>query len=228
MPSFMESTVQDRSWSGQVKKHRSTPRVLVLDLMNPQVPYLYTKGLAFLHSSGVSVGYGYLFKFNPSGVLLDSDYNPKLHGFSRLPNRDYGQKHAQIFFAYVYSDPEYIAANYGARGIPIPYYDVYSYGVVLLEVLLGRRVTLPDEDDHHWAQLCQPPHKCCQLDQLMDKGLKGKYPWDTAHAMVKLAIRCQSNDLRSRPSMAEVVVELEALQSSASSSTSRWTENKNK
>ncbi|XP_076924942.1 putative serine/threonine-protein kinase PBL11 [Bidens hawaiensis] len=85
------------------------------------------------------------------------DHNPKLYGFRRRPNYDPNCR--RVLSSYI--DPVYGATGFGT----LPQCDVYSYGLVLLEVVLGRRVELRERAE--WR-------KCIQLNQLMDTSVEGK------------------------------------------------------
>ncbi|GFQ05056.1 protein kinase apk1a chloroplastic [Phtheirospermum japonicum] len=91
------------------------------------------KGLSYLHSPDAKVIYR---DFKSSNILLDSNYNAKLSDFG-LAKRVMG--------TYGYAAPEYMATEKKtARS------DVYSFWVVLLEMLTGRR--LLDKNRPHREQ----------------------------------------------------------------------------
>lgn len=92
--------------------------------------------------------------------------------------------------------------------------DVFCYGVVLLEILTGRRAmdksrpsrekTLTD-----WAKpFLRDPKK---LDRIMDPRLEGQYSKEGAKKAAALAYQCLSHNCKSRPTMTHVVKTLEPL-----------------
>ncbi|KAJ9567117.1 hypothetical protein OSB04_003083 [Centaurea solstitialis] len=92
--------------------------------------------------------------------------------------------------------------------------DIYSFGVVLLEMLSGQRAVDKNRPsgEHKLVEWAQPylAHKS-ELFRVLDNRLEGQYTIDEAHTAANLALRCISIDPRFRPNMAEVVKELEQL-----------------
>ncbi|KAL8252867.1 hypothetical protein R6Q59_036560 [Mikania micrantha] len=168
------------------------------------------KGLAFLHSAETKVIYR---DFKTSNVLLDTDYNAKLSDFGLAKDGPIGDKShvsTRVMGTYGYAAPEYLATGHlTARS------DVYSFGVVLLEMLSGRRAVDKNrpKGEQSLVEWAKPylPHKR-KLFRVLDTRLEGQYTLDGAHTAANLALQCVSMNPRSRPSMADVVKELELLQ----------------
>ncbi|KAG0466562.1 hypothetical protein HPP92_018142 [Vanilla planifolia] len=92
------------------------------------------RGLAFLHCAETRVIYR---DFKTSNVLLDSDYNAKLSDFGLAkdgPTGDKSHVSTRVMGTYGYAAPEYLATGHLTAKS-----DIYSFGVVLLEMLSGRR-----------------------------------------------------------------------------------------
>jgi len=89
--------------------------------------------------------------------------------------------------------------------------DVYSFGVVLFEVLCARAVrdlTLP-RNQVHFVKCAVNCKKKGILDEIVDPYLKGKIAPRCFSMFVDTAEKCVANDLADRPSMREVVENLE-------------------
>ncbi|KAL8225224.1 hypothetical protein R6Q57_017781 [Mikania cordata] len=167
------------------------------------------KGLAFLHSTETQVIYR---DFKTSNVLLDSGYNAKLSDFGLAKDGPTGGKShvsTRVMGTYGYAAPEYLATGHLTAKS-----DVYGFGVVLLEMLSGRRVIDKNRPtgEHNLVEWAKSylPHKR-KLFRVLDNRLEGQYTLDGAQAVANLALRCISMDPRFRPSMADVVKELESL-----------------
>ncbi|KNA09052.1 hypothetical protein SOVF_157130 [Spinacia oleracea] len=167
------------------------------------------KGLAFLHSPKIKVIYR---DYKPSNILLDSDFDAKLSDFGLAkdgPCDDQGYVSTRVMGTQGYAAPEYVAT-----GHLTPKNDIYSFGVVLLEVLTGRRVldeneSVKERDLVKWAM---PYLRKEKVSRIMDTKIQGQYSSRSAKIIGNLVIQCLSIDPRFRPNMDEVVSTLEDLQ----------------
>lgn len=112
------------------------------------------KGLEYLHDiANPPVIYR---DFKASNILLDENFNPKLSdfGLAKLGPTG-GQEHVstRVMGTYGYCAPEYaLTGKLTARS------DVYSYGVVFLELITGRRAidyARPTEEQHLINWVCK-------------------------------------------------------------------------
>lgn len=100
------------------------------------------KGLAFLHNEAQPpVIYRDL---KTSNILLDHDYKPKLSDFGLAkfgPSDDMSHVSTRVMGTHGYCAPEY--ANTGKLTLKS---DIYSFGVVLLELISGRKALMPSSE----------------------------------------------------------------------------------
>ncbi|GMH19041.1 hypothetical protein Nepgr_020882 [Nepenthes gracilis] len=179
------------------------------------------KGLEFLHSQKVVV----IFRdFKSSNILLDSDFSVKLSDFGLAKDGPIGEKSyvsTRVLGTHGYAAPEYMATGHLTTRS-----DVYSFGVVLLEIMSGRRALdqkQPSEEQDlvHWATPYMRNKR--RLFRIMDSQIQGQYPSSGAQRVAKLALQCLCVDPRFRPTMSEVVAELEQLQRYHATATSTTT-----
>ncbi|GKV32881.1 hypothetical protein SLEP1_g41446 [Rubroshorea leprosula] len=170
------------------------------------------KGLAFLHGAETKVIYRDL---KASNVLLDSNYNAKLSDFGLAkdgPTGDKSHVSTRVMGTYGYAAPEYLATGHLTAKS-----DVYSFGVVLLEMLSGRRAIDKNRPsgEHNLVEWARPylANKR-KIFRVLDNRLESQYTMEVAFKAATLAMRCLSSDAKFRPSMDEVVAELEQLQDS--------------
>ncbi|EMS59072.1 L-type lectin-domain containing receptor kinase IX.1 [Triticum urartu] len=88
----------------------------------------------------------------PSNIMLDASFNPKLgdFGLARLVDHSRGGYTTMLAGTKGYMDPECaVTSRAGAET------DVYSFGIVLLEVACGRRPIAPLQEDENKVVLVQ-------------------------------------------------------------------------
>lgn len=175
-----------------------------------QVALGAAKGLAFLHNAETPVIYR---DFKTSNILLDSNYNAKLSDFGLAKDGPVGDKShvsTRVMGTYGYAAPEYLATGHlTARS------DIYSFGVVLLEMLSGRRAVdknrpRGEQKLVEWAKPYLSSKR--KIFRVLDARIEGQYSLEGALKAADLALKCLSTDAKLRPKMDEVVATLEQLQ----------------
>ncbi|ERN12569.1 probable serine/threonine-protein kinase PBL17 [Amborella trichopoda] len=168
------------------------------------------KGLAFLHGADRPIIYR---DFKTSNILLDADYTAKLSDFGLAKDGPMGdQTHVstRVMGTYGYAAPEYVMTGHlTARS------DVYGFGVVLLEMLIGRRAmdkSRPSREHNlvEWARPLLNHNR--KLPRILDPRMEGQYTVKSALKVANLAYNCLSQNPKGRPTMSEVVDLLEILQ----------------
>ncbi|KAI3970711.1 hypothetical protein MKX01_024358 [Papaver californicum] len=180
---------------------------------------------------GVAKGLEYLHdKANPpvihrdlkaSNILLGQDYHPKLSDFGLAKLGPVGENShitTRVVGTYGYCAPEY--ASTGRLTFKS---DIYSFGVLLLELISGRKAidfTLPAEEHTlvDWARLLlKEPRK---FPHMVDPQLQGRYPTSGLNRALALAALCVQQVATKRPPVREVVTALSRLASQTYGSTS--------
>ncbi|KAL6619922.1 hypothetical protein ACP70R_035061 [Stipagrostis hirtigluma subsp. patula] len=183
------------------------------------------KGLAYLHHECLE--WVIHCDVKPENILLDQNYEPKIidFGLAKLLKRGgSNQIISQVRGTVGYIAPEWIS------GLPITAkVDVYSYGVVLLELVSGARI---------WNMAARVEHELhVELKKLVriladnlnreeqswtsefvDFRLNGELNCLQGRTLMKLAVSCLEEDKNKRPTM-ETIVQILLSVSEADSAT---------
>ncbi|CAI6004792.1 unnamed protein product [Closterium sp. NIES-64] len=167
------------------------------------------KGLAYLHEGTERQ---VIFRdLKAANILLDENFNAKLSDFGLAKDGPAGENthvSTMVVGTYGYTAPEYLQTGHLTAKS-----DVYAFGVVLLELLCGRRavdVGRPGDEKNlvFWAKPFLADRK--RIGEIVDPRLQGRFSHKGA---LKLAVaaHCCLQDAKSRPSMADMVQTLTAL-----------------
>ncbi|CAH8359337.1 unnamed protein product [Eruca vesicaria subsp. sativa] len=163
------------------------------------------KGLDFLHKGNKPVIYR---DFKPSNILLTSDYSSKLSDFGLAT--DGSEAEDSNFTKSVMGTEGYAAPEYISTGNLTTMSDVFSFGVVLLEMLTARKAVEKYRSSQRgrrnlveWARpMLKDPNK---LERIIDPSLEGRYSLEGIRKAAALAYQCLSHNPKSRPTMTTVV-----------------------
>ncbi|XP_016201511.1 probable serine/threonine-protein kinase PBL19 [Arachis ipaensis] len=175
------------------------------------------EGLDYLHE-GLEVQVIYR-DFKSSNVLLDKSFHPKLSDFGLAregPTGDQTHVSTAVVGTQGYAAPEYVGTGHlKAKS------DIWSFGVVLYEILTGRRVLERDRPTGEqklleWVK--KYPADTSRFSTIIDPRLRNQYSLVSARKIAKLADNCLKKNAEDRPSMSEIVESLkQALQLSETS-----------
>ncbi|KAJ9172346.1 hypothetical protein P3X46_015594 [Hevea brasiliensis] len=174
------------------------------------------RGLAYLHEE---MDFQLIFRdFKTSNVLLDEDFKAKLSDFGLArqgPPEGLGHVSTSVVGTVGYAAPEYVqTGRLTAKS------DVWSFGVVLYELITGRRAlerNLPRAEQKllEWVRPYVSDSKKFHL--IVDPRLEGQYCIKSAQKLAVLANKCLMKQPKSRPKMSEVVEMLGKIISETSS-----------
>lgn len=170
------------------------------------------KGVDYLHNEAKPP---VIFRdLKPSNILLDKGFDPKLSDFGLAkfgPVGDSSHVSTRVMGTHGYCAPEYaLTGRLTAKS------DTFSFGVVLLELISGRkavdvncngkRTSLVD-----WARPLLKDRKSHL--QLVDPRLNGHFPMSALRKAIDVAAMCVREDSNTRPTMHEVVLAMDYLTS---------------
>ncbi|KAH7537676.1 hypothetical protein FEM48_Zijuj03G0118100 [Ziziphus jujuba var. spinosa] len=164
------------------------------------------KSLAYLHQHNITH-----YNIKSSNVLIDSSGEPKVADFGLarlLPMLD-----RYVLSSKIQSALGYMAPEFACKTVKITEKcDVYGFGVLVLEVVTGKRPVEYMEDDV--VVLCDMVRGALEegrVEECADGRLQGKFPAEEAIPVMKLGLICTSQVPSNRPDMGEVVNILELI-----------------
>ncbi|XP_004495897.1 proline-rich receptor-like protein kinase PERK3 [Cicer arietinum] len=169
------------------------------------------RGLAYLHEDSQPCVIHRDFK--ASNILLENNFHAKVADFGLAKQAPEGR--ANYLSTRVMGTFGYVAPEYAMTGHLLVKSDVYSYGVVLLELLTGRKpvdMSQPTGQENlvTWARPILRDKE--RLEELADPRLGGKYPKEDFLRVCTIAAACVAPEANQRPTMGEVVQSLKMVQ----------------
>ncbi|GLJ06207.1 hypothetical protein SUGI_0033450 [Cryptomeria japonica] len=145
----------------------------------------------------------------PQNILLDKNFTPKVSdfGMSKLLKEDMSHILTEPRGTLGYLDPEFLKYGFATKKC-----DVYSFGMVLLELVSGRRNLDPFASDTHlqyfpeWAMLKAREGSYLEL---VDQRLENNVDMEVVIRMTKVAFWCVQDNPDKRPTMTESLKMLE-------------------
>ncbi|CAN6300516.1 unnamed protein product [Urochloa humidicola] len=170
------------------------------------------KGLAYLHHECLE--WVIHCDVKPENILLDHNLEPKIadFGLAKLLNRG-GSNHnvSRVRGTVGYMAPEWISSLQITAKV-----DVYSYGVVLLELVLGRQVldlaVDADEEVHmvlrelvgRLAHMLER-EQSSSINEVVDCRLSGHFNDMQVRTLIRVAVSCLDEERSKRPTMESIV-----------------------
>ncbi|KAG6474898.1 hypothetical protein ZIOFF_064114 [Zingiber officinale] len=141
-----------------------------------------------------------------SNILLDNNFQPRVadFGLARLLPED--KSHLSTIFAGTFG---YTAPEYAIHGQLSEKVDTYSYGVVVLEIISGRKcndIKLEPVTQYllEWAwKLYERDQLLEMVDETLDPS---DYTPEEVKRIIKIALLCTQSTVAARPTMSEIVV----------------------
>ncbi|XP_054806530.1 receptor-like kinase TMK4 [Prosopis cineraria] len=162
------------------------------------------RGVEYLHSLAQQ---SFIHRdLKPSNILLGDDMRAKVADFGLVKNAPDGKYSVETRLAGTFG---YLAPEYAATGRVTTKVDVYAFGVVLMELITGRKAlddTVPDERSHlvSWFRrvLINKENIPKAIDQTLDPD---EETMESIYKVAELAGHCTAREPYQRPDMGHAV-----------------------
>ncbi|XP_024983141.1 putative receptor-like protein kinase At5g39000 [Cynara cardunculus var. scolymus] len=171
------------------------------------------RGLEYLHNPGSTTQRVLHRDIKSSNILLDENWNAKISDFGLSKfgpaNQEFTFLISHAAGTIGYCDPLYMDTGFLTKES-----DIYSFGVVLFEVLCGRLCYVNYNDSRRFlSKLAQRCYEENEIHTIVHTCLQEQISPDCLDKFSTIAYRCLLRDRNDRPPIAEIIEQLEtALQ----------------
>ncbi|KAG6754704.1 hypothetical protein POTOM_040498 [Populus tomentosa] len=197
-------------------KFSEVSEALIYERLDPNKRFIQDWEKRYKIIEGIARGILYLHQdshlriihrdLKPSNILLDGNMNAKISDFGKAKLMKTDQTHDAA--SRIFATLGYIAPEYARQGQFSVKSDVFSFGVLVLEIVSGQKPSFRDGDDteHFTSHAWRRWREGTALD-LIDPILRN----DSTAAMMRcihIGLLCVQENVADRPTMASVVLML--------------------
>ncbi|PWA47199.1 toll/interleukin-1 receptor (TIR) domain-containing protein [Artemisia annua] len=146
-----------------------------------------------------------------ANILLDETWKAKISDFG-LSKIALANVPCSVIFSMACGTPGYVDPLYEEHDMLTQKSDIYSFGIVMLEVLFGRLVTVDPKyptDRYFLLSLAQDHYVKVTLDEIIDSDLRSQMNSDSLVTFSRIAYQCLKKRREERPTMSLIVDQLE-------------------
>ncbi|KAJ0736206.1 putative protein kinase RLK-Pelle-CrRLK1L-1 family [Helianthus annuus] len=193
--------------NGSLNEHLNSPNLTWTQRLKICVGV--ARALSYLHYDQ-SHGYGVHLNINSSTILLNEKWEPKLSGFKVSIKQSLNRMNhiipSEPIGTIGYMDPEFGMTKGVTRKS-----NIYAFGVVLFEILCGRRAYTKNKANRFLARFAKYHYENEMLLDIIHPDLRNQIFPGSLRKYSKTTYFCLKEDRVQRPNMLNVVDELERV-----------------
>ncbi|GJY77008.1 kinase-like domain, phloem protein 2-like protein [Tanacetum coccineum] len=146
-----------------------------------------------------------------STVLLNDNWEPKLYSFEKSMKIEASQRHHSFHTSELWNRNGYTDPTYEKTKRVNHKTDMYSFGIVLFELLCGRTSIVASDTDKSLAPAAILLYKEKKLNEIVDWNLWKQMDSQSFNNVAEIAYNCLSEERSQCPNIDEIVTRLEKV-----------------
>lgn len=166
-------------------------------------------GLHFLHGGGRTQEMVIHRDIKSSNILIGDDWKAKISDFGLSLISPINKDDMDFVIDDAVGTPVYIDPLYAELGFLTKESDIYSFGVVLFDILCGRLISeFSNGDFRGLTSLIKSRYKDGTLDEMVFEGIKQQALQESLATFQAIAYQCLHSEREKRPTTSQVLLQL--------------------